>query len=278
MKKAFTLIELLVVIAVIALLSTLSVVALSNARAKSRDARRLSDIKQIQTALEMYLDDAGIYPASLPVGSQIAYGNSVFLTSIPGDPMGGNQYNYAQTESGHSYTLDFILETKSADYEPGNYQATPKGVLAGGSGLVPSFVCGDKLIDGSYQYGTASESGYCYMTQSLKRDSNHRRCYNNDPGLCESNGGLYDYGHSDNICPTGWRLPSTDETLFIQLADQSGEGFIGYYNSKESSYKNDTKYIMLDSADYVLDVGSQSVVAIPWPDSAVSVRCIKDPS
>ena len=78
MKKAFTLIELLVVIAVIALLSTLSVVALSNARAKARDARRLSDIKQIQTALEMYLDDAGIYPASLPVGSQIAYGNSVF--------------------------------------------------------------------------------------------------------------------------------------------------------------------------------------------------------
>ena len=79
MKKAFTLIELLVVIAVIALLSTLSVVALSSARAKSRDARRLSDIKQIQTALEMYLDSSGTYPASLTAGTPLSYGGLVFL-------------------------------------------------------------------------------------------------------------------------------------------------------------------------------------------------------
>jgi prepilin-type N-terminal cleavage/methylation domain-containing protein len=79
MKKAFTLIELLVVIAVIALLSTLSVVALGGARAKARDARRLSDIKQIQTALEMYLDSSGTYPASLTAGTPLSYGGLVFL-------------------------------------------------------------------------------------------------------------------------------------------------------------------------------------------------------
>lgn len=265
------------VIAIIALLSTLSVVALGGARTKARDARRLSDVKQIQTALEMYLDSSGIYPASLTVGAPLSYGGLVFLAKVPSDPISSNQYVYAQTDSGQSYTLDFILETKSASYEPGNYQATPKGVLAGGGGSAPSFVCGDKLIDGSYQYRTASKSGYCYMTQSLKRDSNHRRCYD-DPGLCESNGGLYDYGHSDNICPTGWRLPSTDGTLFIQLADQSEEGFIGYFHSKEGIYKYDAKYLMTDDGSKVIDVVSASLVSVPWPDSAVSVRCIKDPS
>ena len=61
-RKGFTLIELLVVIAIIGLLATLAVVALNNARQKSRDARRISDIKQIQTALELYYNDEGNYP------------------------------------------------------------------------------------------------------------------------------------------------------------------------------------------------------------------------
>lgn len=52
-KKGFTLIELLVVIAIIGLLSTLAVVSLNGARAKARDASRLSALKQMSTAIEM---------------------------------------------------------------------------------------------------------------------------------------------------------------------------------------------------------------------------------
>ena len=61
-KKGFTLIELLVVIAIIGLLSTLAVVALNSARAKARDAKRVGDVKQMQTALELYYNDNQSYP------------------------------------------------------------------------------------------------------------------------------------------------------------------------------------------------------------------------
>lgn len=60
--QAFTLVELLVVIAIIGILSTLSIVGLNSARAKARDSRRLSDVREIATALEMYYSDTGVYP------------------------------------------------------------------------------------------------------------------------------------------------------------------------------------------------------------------------
>lgn len=45
--RGFTLIELLVVIAIIGLLSSIVLASLNGARAKSRDARRMSDVKQM---------------------------------------------------------------------------------------------------------------------------------------------------------------------------------------------------------------------------------------
>lgn len=60
-KKGFTLIELLVVIAIIGLLSSVVLASLNTARAKGRDARRMSDLHNIQLALELYYDKYGTY-------------------------------------------------------------------------------------------------------------------------------------------------------------------------------------------------------------------------
>src|SRR5665648_71072 len=64
--RGFTLIELLVVIAIIGLLSSVVLASLNTARMKSRDARRLSDIHQIQIALELYYNSFGRYPSPNP--------------------------------------------------------------------------------------------------------------------------------------------------------------------------------------------------------------------
>lgn len=61
-NQGFTLIELLVVIAIIGMLSSVILASLNSARNKARDARRLSDLKQIQIALELYYDTNRSYP------------------------------------------------------------------------------------------------------------------------------------------------------------------------------------------------------------------------
>ncbi|MFH1171716.1 MAG: type II secretion system protein, partial [bacterium] len=47
-QKGFTLVELLVVIAIIGLLSTIAFISLNRARAKARDAKRISDVRELQ--------------------------------------------------------------------------------------------------------------------------------------------------------------------------------------------------------------------------------------
>jgi prepilin-type N-terminal cleavage/methylation domain-containing protein len=63
-RKGFTLIELLIVIAIIGVLSSIILNAIQQARMKARDARRKSDIHQLQIALESYYSDNGMYPCS----------------------------------------------------------------------------------------------------------------------------------------------------------------------------------------------------------------------
>lgn len=119
-KSGFTLIELLVVIAIIGLLSTLSVLALNTARAKARDAKRISDVKQIQTALEMYYNDVNDYPAqaSITPGQSIGSSNGVFLRQIPSAPLptdGGAVCGSNVTE--YTYTYSSATTGGNASYQ-----------------------------------------------------------------------------------------------------------------------------------------------------------------
>lgn len=103
--RAFTLIELLVVIAIIGLLSSVVLASLSTARSKSRDARRVADMKQIVAAVELYKDvNNNVAPPH--GGSTFGCDTSTclavltdeltpnYIPVIPLDPQYGNVGNY----------------------------------------------------------------------------------------------------------------------------------------------------------------------------------------
>ena len=154
-KKGFTLIELLVVVAIIAVLAAISVVALNNARARARDSKRLADIKQIQTALELYYLDQNGYPSDPGASPDIegkclssngfenscSAGATVYMAQVPSAPEPcdctegcnatyGDMYSYAVQGSSPytTYTLQYCLGKASGGILEGVRTATPAGI------------------------------------------------------------------------------------------------------------------------------------------------------
>lgn len=105
----FTLIELLVVISIIGFLATSAMVLLNSARIKARDAKRLSDMKQVLTALALYYDQNNDYPYAAHSGCYDDWettcdsaGNFIdalraagFMAKVPLDPLNASPYFYA---------------------------------------------------------------------------------------------------------------------------------------------------------------------------------------
>jgi type II secretory pathway pseudopilin PulG len=102
---------------------------LNSARLKSRDAKRLADIRQIASGLELYYNDFTRYPNEL---SQLIP-NYLGIIPNPPQPNDGtctaeeNQYTYKKA-SPNTYNLTFCLGQTTNGYANGVRTLTEKGI------------------------------------------------------------------------------------------------------------------------------------------------------
>ncbi|MEI7620094.1 MAG: FISUMP domain-containing protein [Candidatus Falkowbacteria bacterium] len=236
LKKAFTLIELLVVIAIIGILATISVLALSNARAKSRDAKRAGDMKQVQTALELFFNDKNRYPTieewnTGKIYSTTTDATSTYMQVIPTAPTPAdgncgykNTISYIPSTDGSTYSISFCLGNTTGSLTPGPKCLTPGGIVDVDCFVGDNFSCvgvpvvqsegglydanGVSTTTGGY-YRTVDINGQCWLrdnlnigtlTPSISDQSNNsvveKYCYGDSAGNCLVYGGLYQWAEA----------------------------------------------------------------------------------
>lgn len=106
-RKGFTLIELLVVISIIGALSAVIFPRFGVMREKARDTERMTDVRQIQNALEQFFNQESRYPNNL---TEL----STFMPELSVVDPAGDYYTYTRdgscTVGNSSYSLEFEAE------------------------------------------------------------------------------------------------------------------------------------------------------------------------
>jgi len=188
-------------------MASLSLVIINGVRAKGRDAKRVSDVRQIAAALDLYFANEGSYPTVLTPGQSLvgATTGNTYMVKIPnnatpsndGSCASGSEYSYTQINSGQSYLLSYCLggqvSNASANTNcatPGNTAATP-GTLgfSGNAGSSPEpecspCICGDcsslncdglsdfatstaSCVVGSMTYYAIKEGAQCWLDKNI---------------------------------------------------------------------------------------------------------------
>lgn len=269
-KSAFTLLELLVVIVIIGILATVSIIALNNARAKSRDAKRVGDIKQISTALELFFNDKGRYPNIDEWDVGQLFSTSTNLTSsymqtipLPPTPADGNcadnenSFFYFPTCGNDAYQISFCLGNTVGALTPG-----PKCLTPGGISDRACLICGEDMIDfrDCSVYPTVLIGEQCWLAKNLAYlpsvDPGTQWGSGVDPryyvydytgtstviAKTQSNyatyGALYNYPAASTACPFGWHLPSGIE--WNALIDYLGGAAVAGEKMKATIWGNNS--------------------------------------
>lgn len=100
----------MVVMAIVAIIAAAGgAVSYQAASKQARDSRRTADLESVRAVAEVYRADCGVYPTTLPWGSQLVgptqlpCKNNVYMQKLPADPK--PEYTYKYVYGANSYYL-----------------------------------------------------------------------------------------------------------------------------------------------------------------------------
>lgn len=134
-SPGFTIVELLIVIVIIGILAALVIVAYTGIQARARDSTRVTDMRNVKTAIEAYAaDNNGDYPPTSFPGLAY-YLVPKYIKAIPTDPINAAQdgkayiYYYARgykkngtsfvAATANDYIMSMSLESSSGPIHNG---------------------------------------------------------------------------------------------------------------------------------------------------------------
>ena len=160
----FTLIELLIAMAIIGILAAAIIGTMSSARQRGRDAQRITDLKRIQVALNLYYDANDRYPAAIGPAASSVLVSGGYMETLPVDPSSGAMYSYAAyvTSAGNaalcsSYHLGADLESSTHAGLAADADATTLTASAGETVISPAVTA----CTGSSADFHGTDSGKC---------------------------------------------------------------------------------------------------------------------
>lgn len=154
-KLGFSLVEIIVVVSIVAILASVSFVGISKSGQKSRDIDRQADLRTLQSAVELYKQKNGRYPAgcrganqwsgevgtsyACASGSQYIIGLApAFISALPRDPKlnGVNSgYAYYTNAAGTAFKIIVYRTAESEVVDPYKHPFSPCDITDSSAGV-----------------------------------------------------------------------------------------------------------------------------------------------